>query len=297
MTVYNAISSNKKRTIIIILLFILFFFTVSYIIGRALGYGLSFAGIMLIISGMITFYSYYYSDKFALSISKAKKADKNEYELLYNTVENLCIATGIPMPKIYIMYDVSPNAFAAGRDPKNSIICVTTGLIDKLKKVELEGVLAHELSHIKNYDTRLMGVVSVLVGSIAILSDIFLRLSWSRQIGKSSRGKGGGILVLVAIIVAITSPIIATLMQLALSRRREYLADADGVLITRYPEGLASALEKISDYKGSVKNVNLATAHFYIENPFKEENKKSWILNLFTTHPPVEERIKILRSM
>lgn len=270
--------------------------TVSYLIGKALGYGLTFAGIMLIISGITSFTSYYYSDKFVLSISSAKKADKGEYPDLYRAVENISIAAGLPLPRIFVMYDITPNAFATGRDPRHSAICVTTGLLDKLKFVELEAIIAHEMSHIRNFDTRLMGVVSVLVGSIAILSDIFLRNAFIDRV--SNKGsKNNRIIFFIAIVVAIISPILATLMQLALSRRREYLADADGVLLTRYPEGLAKALEKIHAYNGSVKNASLATAHFYIEDPFGESEKRNWIFNLFSTHPPIQERVRILRSM
>lgn len=278
------------------ILFILFFLTVSYILGKALGYGLSFAGIMLIISGIMSFISYYNSDKIVLAMANAKPADKTNYRQLYTTVENLSIASGLPMPKVYVVDDPSPNAFATGRDPKHAAVAATTGLLSKLKDVELEGVISHELSHVKNYDTRLMGVVSILVGSIAILADVFFRSMWLSD-RNNDRRSGGSIFLVLGIVFAILSPIIATLIQLAVSRRREYLADANGALLTRYPDGLASALAKIAEDKTPLKHASTATAHFYIENPFKGDRAKGFFVNLFSTHPPVEDRIKILRAM
>lgn len=297
MTIYNTISSNKRKTWIIMALFIAFFLTASYILGRALGYGLSFAGIMLIVSGLMSFGSYYYSDKIVLSMSGARPAKKEEFRDLYTSVENLSIASGLPMPKVYVVDDPAPNAFATGRDPKHAAVCATTGILEKLKKIELEGIIAHELSHVKNYDTRLMGVVAILAGSIAILADVFFRSMWFRD---DEDRRDSGIFLLLGIILAVLAPIAATLIQLAISRRREFLADADGALLTRYPEGLARALEKIAADKNLLKSASTATAHFYIENPFKTDVKKrsgQWFVNLFSTHPPIEERIKILRSM
>ncbi len=278
-------------------LFIIFFLTVSYILGKALGYGLSFAGVMLVISGFMSFFSYYYSDKLVLSMSGAKPADENQYPDLVHSVENISIATGLPKPRVYVVDDPAPNAFATGRDPKHAAVCATTGILSKLKSAELEGVIAHELSHVKNYDTRLMGVVSILVGSIAILSNVFMRSLWF--VGDDEDRRSNGIIMIIGLILAILAPVIATLIQLAISRRREFLADADGALITRYPEGLASALEKIAGDKNILRSANVATAHFYIENPFKTDTgrKGQWFVNLFSTHPPIEERIKILRSM
>lgn len=297
MTIYDSVSSNKRKTYLILFLFILFFLTVSYVLGRALGYGISFAGVMLIFSGLISFSSYYYSDKLVLAMSGAHPADKKEFRDLVESVENISIATGLPMPKVYIIDDPAPNAFATGRDPKHAAVCATTGILSKLKSVELEGVIAHELSHIKNYDTRLMGVVAILVGSIAILSNVFMRSLWFSN--DDDNRNNNAIFMVLGIIFAILAPIAATLIQLAISRRREYLADADGALTTRYPEGLASALEKIAGDRNILKAANVATAHFYIENPFKTDSGKrgQWFVNLFSTHPPIEERIKILRSM
>lgn len=280
--------------------FILFFFMVSYILARALGYGLSFAGIMLIISGLITFISYYNSDKMVLSMSGAKPATKEEYRDLYLAVENLSIAAGLPMPKVYVIQDPAPNAFATGRDPKHAAVAATTGILALLKKSELEGVISHELSHVKNFDTRLMSIVAILVGSLAILSDVFFRsMMFGGLSDDDNRGKGNGIFVLLAVVMAILAPIIATIIQLAVSRRREFLADADGALLTRYPDALADALLKIADDKHQLKHASPATAHLYFENPFKTDTgkKSSWIANLFSTHPPISERVKILRDM
>lgn len=301
MTIYNSISSNKWKTVLIIALFIAFFLVVSLIIGRALGYGLSFVGIMMVLSGTMTFTSYYFSDKLVIASSGAKLADKKSYRQLYTTVENLSIAAGIPMPKVYVVNDPAPNAFATGRDPRHAAVVATTGLLDIMKNAELEGVIGHELGHVKEYDTRLMGVVAILVGSLVILSDVFTRtMIWggfSRDDDRNSRGNG--ILMIIALILAILAPIAATLIQLAVSRRREFQADATGSLLTRYPEGLALALEKIAASPHILKRASNATAHLYIENPYKADSKKrtGWLVNLFSTHPPVEERIKILRTM
>lgn len=303
MTVYNAIDSNKRKTFFIMILFIMFFVTVAYIFGQAAGggYGLSYAGIFLIISGLMSFFSYYYSDKIVLAMSGAKKADPHRDSEVIHIVEQLCIASGLPKPAVYIVNDQAPNAFATGRDPKHAAVAVTTGLLSILKRSELEGVIAHELSHVKNYDTRVMGVVSILVGAIAILSDVFMRSLWFGGLGgdRDDDNKGNQIFMILAIIASILAPIAASLIQLAISRRREFLADASGALLTRYPEGLANALEKIAGDRHVLKSASNATAHFYIENPFKADAHKSrsWIINLFSTHPPVEERVKILRSM
>ncbi|MBI2031118.1 MAG: M48 family metallopeptidase [Candidatus Levybacteria bacterium] len=279
-------------------LFIIFITTLVYIFSKASGYGLSLAGFALVLAGLTSFFSYYYSDKMILGLSGAKQIKKTDNPTLFNTVENLCIASGLPIPKIYIINDNSPNAFATGRDPKNAVVCVTSGILEKLNKAELEGVISHELSHIKNYDIRLMGIVVILVGFIAILADFFMRSLWFG--GRENDQRGGNaqnIFLLLGIVFAILSPIIATLIQLAVSRKREFLADASGVLLTRYPEGLASALEKISKDPVPLKTANNATAHLFITNPFKGKNAKHWLSNLFNTHPPIVERIKILRSM
>lgn len=295
MNIYSQIDSNRFKTWLIIALFITFITTLVYIYGKANDYGLSFAGIALIISGIISFFSYYYSDKMILGMSGAKKIEKKDNPKLFRVVENLSIAAGIPTPNVYILNDSAPNAFATGRDPKHAVVCATTGLIDKLTETELEGVIAHELSHIKNFDIRVMSIVAILVGLVALLADFFLRSMWySGDRDRDSRAQG--IFLVIGIALAIISPLIATLIQLAVSRKREFLADASGVLLTRYPEGLALALEKIGKDREPLEAANNATAHLYISNPFKNI-KKHWFSSLFNTHPPIEERIRILRSM
>jgi heat shock protein HtpX len=241
--------------------------------------------------------SYWFSDKIVLGLSGAHEIKKEENPELYNIVENLSITAGLPMPRVYVMEDPALNAFATGRDPKHAVVAATRGLLQRLNKTELEGVIAHELSHIGNRDILLSTVVVVLVGFVALLSDFFLRFSFfGGHRSRDNEGKGGqlgAVLAIAGIILAILSPLIATLIQLAISRKREFLADADGALLTRYPEGLASALEKISADPRPLAAANKATAHLFISNPFK--GKK--ISSLFLTHPPAEERIQILRGM
>lgn len=305
MTIYNAIGSNKRKTWFLMIFFSIFFLGVAYVLGKALGYGLSFVGFMLIVSGLMNWVSYYYSDKIVLSMSQAQPANEHKHRNLIESVENLSIASGLPKPKVYIINDPAPNAFATGRDPKHAAVVATTGILEKLTKSELEGVIGHELSHVKNFDTRLMGVVSILAGSIVILADFFMRSLWWGGLGGGDKedrngNSGNGIFLIVGLVAAILAPIAATLIQLAISRRREFLADADGALLTRYPEGLARALEKIADDRNVLKHASNATAHLYIENPFKTDSGRkttSFLANLFSTHPPIEERIKILRSM
>ncbi len=249
----------------------------------------------IIFSLLMNFFSYWYSDKIVLKLAGAKPATRDEYFNLYNVVENLAITAGLPLPKIYVINDPAPNAFATGRDKNHAAVAVTSGLLAILNKTELEGVIAHELSHIGNKDILLSTVVVVLVGFISILSHIFLRSNIYRR-GGDRDNRAGGILMIVGIILAILSPIIATLIQLAISRRREFLADASGALLTRYPEGLAGALQKISQVNRPLTRANQATAHLYIANPFGSR-AGAGIAKLFMTHPPTEERIKILREM
>jgi len=242
--------------------------------------------------------AYWKSDSIALTLARAHEAQHDQYKDLYHTVENLCITAGIPMPKIYVIDDASVNAFATGRNPKHATVAVTTGLLARLDKTELEGVIAHELSHVRNYDTLLSTVVVILVGFISIISNIFMRSTLFR--GRSDRNNQNSIFMLIGVITAILAPIAAVLIQLAISRKREFLADASGALLTRYPEGLASALEKISADRPLV-SAQGATAHLYFVNPFKAdgggEKKVSFMAKLFMTHPPIEERIKALRQM
>jgi len=307
--IYEVQSRNKRKSATIVVVFMVFVALSIYILSQAFGIymgyspgGLGYVGIALILSGFMSLGSYYFSDKIVLGISGAKEANKEKYFDFYTTAENLAIATGLPKPKLYVINDSAPNAFATGRDPKNAVICVTTGLLDKLDRTELEGVIAHELSHIKNYDIRLMSIVAVMVGTIALLGDWFLRIQWYG--GRRSRGndnnKTGAIFLFLGILFAVLSPIIAHLIKLAISRRREFMADASAVAITRQPSGLISALTKISKDKEALEAANKATAHMYIINPFKGKQDKramSKLSSLFNTHPPVSKRIQILQEM
>jgi len=290
---YNQIEANKRKSIILMAIFIIVILGIGWFLAEVLDYGYE----MLILAGIFSFFmtlaSYYSGDKLALSASRAKgPINKLDNPYVYRMVENLAITAGLPMPKLYIIDDSAPNAFATGRDPKHASIALTTGIIEKLENEELEGVIAHEMSHVKNYDIRVMTVVVVLVGIIAIISNWFFRINMFG--GRERNEKGGGVLAVIGILMIILSPIIANLIKLAVSRKREFLADASGSLLTRYPEGLASALEKISNYSLPMKNANSGTAHLFISSPF---GKKKYISNLFSTHPPIEERIKELRKM
>lgn len=300
-TAWDQVSANIFKTWVIMFFFSLFVVGVVYIFARGYGFdsasGLSFVGFALIITGIINFVSYFFSDQLVLGISGAKPVSEKDNKELYRLVENLCIAAGLPTPKIYIINDSAPNAFATGRDPKHATICFTTGILDKLNKQELEGVAAHELSHVGNRDTLLMSVVSILVGTIALLADFFMRSMWFGGRSRDDDNRGNQLFMILAIIAAILAPIIATLIQLAVSRRRELLADASGVLITRYPQGLESALLKISGDKEPLEAANRGTAHLYIVNPLKGKDVAGFMANLFNTHPSIEVRIKALREM
>ena len=282
-------------------LFSLFTVVVIYVIAQGFGYGevggLGIVGFALIMAGVMNFVSYFWSDKIVLGISGAKHIEKKDNPDIYKIVENLCIAAGLPTPKIYVLADSATNAFATGRDPKHAAIAFTTGILDKLDKQELEGVTAHELSHIGNRDTLLMSVVSVLVGTIALISDWFMRMMWYGGRHSNEDNKSGAIFMILAIFAAILAPIIAMLIQLAVSRRRELLADASGVLLTRYPQGLANALLKISADKEPLEVANRGTAHLYIVNPLKGQQAIGWFASLFNTHPPIQARVKALREM
>jgi len=295
-TLYTQVDKNVAKTWILITVFLVFIIGLGYVFSYNLNNPTILWFAVIFSSGM-SFISYWYSDKIALSINRAREVKHEENPELFHIVENLCITAGLPMPKIYIIEDASPNAFATGRDKNHASIAVTRGLLQKLNRTELEGVIAHELSHVGNRDILLSTVVVVLVGLVALLSHWFLRFSFwgGARRGRDNRegGQIGAILALIGIILAILSPLIATLIQLAISRKREFLADADGALLTRYPEGLASALEKIAADPAPLRVANQATAHLYIANPFK--GKK--ISTLFMTHPPIQERIKILRGM
>lgn len=297
MNVNAVINQNKLKTWLIMTLFVVFVTTVIYVFVKALGYDISFVWIALAMSTLTSIGSYYFSDKLVLATTGAKPVSRKQFPDLYETVEKLSRDSKLPIPKIYIMHDRSLNAFATGRDPKNAVVAVTSGLLEKLNKIELEGVLSHELSHIKNLDIRLMTIVSVLVGFVALLANIFMRHIWLGAAGRDREERGlGTMFLIIGIIFAILSPIVASLIQLAISRKREFLADASGALLTRYPEGLAIALEKIDKDHISLKTANNATAHLFISNPFKGRDL-SPLAALFQTHPPVKERIRILRSM
>ncbi|MCX8189630.1 MAG: M48 family metallopeptidase [Candidatus Diapherotrites archaeon] len=293
---WDAAAANRRNGAIILFIFILFIFGLVWLINYIFAFGEIFLVLALFIAFIFSFSSYYYSDKIVLMISGAKPVSREENPYLYHLVDGLAIAAGIPKPRCYIIEDTAPNAFATGRNPENAVICVTSGLLSKMNRAELEGVIAHEMSHIKNYDIRYMAIVAVLVGTVVLLSDwMFRAFLWGGS-RRSRESRGGGLIVVIAIIAAIIAPIVATLIKLALSRQREYLADADAVALTRYPEGLASALEKLAADKEPLEAANRATAHLYIVNPLKSDIG-SKVAGLFSTHPPIEERIKRLRAM
>lgn len=295
MTIYSQISQNRVKTYLIFGLFTLIFTGFFYLVGKAYQEGTVYAILGFVIAVSSTVGSYFYSDKIVLTTTRARPAKKEEFFDLYTVTENLSIANGLPMPKLYVIDDPSPNAFATGRDPKHAVICATTGILEVLDRTELEGVIAHELSHVKNYDILVSTVTAVLVGTLALASDFIMRSLWWGRGGKD-RNRNPAMLALLIIAIVLT-PIIATLIQLAVSRRREYLADASGVLLTRHPAGLANALEKIKAYPAGVGSATTSTAHLFFSNPFKKGDRASWLTNLFGTHPPIEKRIEILRKM
>lgn len=271
-----------------------------YFMSVGLGYGLDIVGIALIASGIMSFASYWWSDSIILSLSGARPATRKEFFDFYTVAENIVTGQRMPMPKLYVIEDTAMNAFATGRDPEHAAVVATTGLLSRLNRGELEGVIAHELSHVQNYDIRLMSIVTILVGFVALLSDWLLRMTFigrSRDNEKSS-GQLQLILFIVGIVLAILSPIVAQLIQLAISRKREFLADATGAGMTKNPEGLARALEKIAGDKEPLEAANKATAHLYFSNPLKNHHDAvGWFAGLFQTHPPVKERIAALRGL
>jgi len=304
LNIYDQIDSNKRKTFFFIFGFILFVAFLGWIMGLAFEDQFTFLIMASAIAIFSSVGSYYFSDKMVLAISGAKEIKKSDNPALYNIVDNLCIGAGLPGPKIYIIDDTAPNAFATGRDPQHAVVAVTTGLLQKLDKPELEAVIAHELSHIGNYDIRLMTIVAILAGTVVLLSDLFLRWSfWGGGRGRRRDSKGGGqaqlIIFILAIVLAILSPIIAQLIKLAISRKREFLADAGSAMITRHPEALASALEKLTRDTEPLEAANKATAHMYIINPLKEHegSNRAWFASMFMTHPPISERVAALRKM
>ena len=294
---FEDIQKNKMKSWFIVLLFLVFISFIVYYICLALDLGPTSIIIAMIFSIATTWGSYYYSDKIVLSLNKARPATEEENLRLVNILEALVVSSGLnAMPKLYIVEDSQPNAFATGRNPENAVICLTTGIIDKLDKYELEGVIAHELSHIKNYDILLSTVISVFVGLVVILSDFFSRWMFRSSRRDNDNNSSSAIFALIAIVFLILSPIFATLMQLLISRKREYLADASAVELTRNPDGLINALIKISSDDEPIETANKSTAHLYIVNPFKEKRNKSKD-NLMSTHPSLENRINALRNI
>lgn len=292
--IYSQITTNKRKTALIILLFIVFILAIGWVIGEYIRDPVAAIGVALAIALFQTAISYYAGDKVAIWTSGARPASREEAMQLHRQIENLAITAGIPKPKIFLINDPAINAFATGRDPKHASVAVTTGAIEKLEDEELEGVLAHELSHVKNYDIRVMTLVILLVGTIALLADMFFRMRWLGVGGsRDDRDRGGNPLMIVGLVLIILSPIIARLISLAVSRKREYLADASGALLTRFPDGLARALEKIKADGRPLARASNATAHLYISNPFSGRR----LTTFFSTHPPLEERIKLLKQM
>src|ERR671938_81304 len=300
-TFRERIARNRRNSLLLIAAFLAFVTIFGYIIGfawlgdptRAL-FGLALALVVGVVSGLV---SYFAGDKMVLAASRAREITHDDAPVLFNVVEEMSVAAGLPMPKVYIIDDTAPNAFATGRDPEHASVAVTSGLLEKLNRDELQGVIAHEMSHVGNFDIRYAMLVGILVGTTVLISDFFLRGLW---FGGGRRREGGGgqaqlIMMIIAIVLAILAPLFARLLQLSISRQREYLADATAVKLTRNPKGLADALQKISDDREVLEAANRATAHLYIVNPIKRFEKRS--KGLFSTHPPIEERIMILRAM
>lgn len=297
LNVYEQIDRNKQKSLLVMVFFTIFVVLIAWLFTQVAEYDLGLVGLALIFSGVISFSSYWWSDKIILSISRAKPASRKGNFNFFTVTENLAMASQIPMPQLYVIEDTAPNAFATGRDPEHAVVCATTGLLAKLSRTELEGVIAHELSHVKNYDIRLMSLVTVLVGMISLLGDWFLRgMGLRRKQDKNSQL--GAIVFAIGLVLILLSPLIARLIRLAISRRREFFADASAAMLTRYPEGLATALEKISADQEPLEVANKATAHLYIANPLKNRHDSiGWFANLFNTHPPVNQRIEALRQM
>ena len=298
-SIYTQADSNTRKTWFLITGFLVFVIVLGWLFGYLLeSNAILYFAVFLSIA--MSFGSYWWSDKLVLSMTRAKPIEKKDNPELYRIVENLCITAGLPVPKIYIINEAQLNAFATGRDKKHAVVAVTRGLLEKLDKMELEGVIAHELSHIGNKDMLLGTMIVVMAGIVALLSDFFLRISFwgGGRRGSRDNDRAGALLLILGIVAAVLAPLAATLIRLAVSRKREFLADADGVLLTRYPEGLASALEKIDTDVTPMRVANNAMAHLYIDSPFNEkQSTSSWFVKLFSTHPPIEERIKALRDI
>jgi heat shock protein HtpX len=295
---YEQIAANKRKSALLVVFFILVIFGLAWTFDQLTNMGTPGLIAAVLFALFSAWGSYYASDKITLAISKARPASKEEFPYLVNVVEGLAIAAGIPQPKCYVIDDTAPNAFATGRDPAHSVICVTTGLLEKMNRAELEGVVGHEMSHIRNFDIRLMTLVVVMVGIIALLSDWILRsfLWGGRGVKRASKDKGAGAaLIVIGLLLAVLAPLIASLIRMAISRKREFLADASSAQLTRYPAGLASALRKIGADTEKLEAANKATAHLYIANPLLDHGGR--VNKLFSTHPPIEERIAALEKM
>ncbi len=299
MTLYSYAESNIRKTWLYLAGFFVLLIGLGWLFS-AYYKSPTILWFAVLLSTAMSVASYWFSDSIALSMSGAKPIKKEDNPELYRIVENLAITAGLPTPAVFIINDAQPNAFATGRDPKHAVVAVTTGLLERLERAELEGVIAHEFAHIGNRDVLLATVIVVLVGIVALLSDFFFRITWYGGRGRSrddNRGQLGVLLLVVSIVAAIVAPLAANLIKLAISRKREFLADASGALLTRYPEGLAKALEKISAFSGQLRAANHATAHLYIASPFRGKESVGWFQKLFTTHPPIAERIAALRGM
>lgn len=300
---YERIASNVRKTWALILVFIAFVLVIGWVFGYFLDIGWWGLAGAVTFAIVMTWGSYFASDRIALSMSRAQPADRDQYNRLHNIVEGLSLAAGMPKPRVYIVQDQAPNAFATGRNPEHAAIAATTGLLEKLDRDELEGVIAHELSHVKNRDTLVMTIAVTLVGVIVLLADWLLRAMWWG--GGRGRDRGGNPLALLGLVLLIVSPIVAQILQFAISRQREFLADADGVFLTRYPDGLINALEKLRADQTVVRSASRATAHLWIESPIarraheggaRTNRQGAWLNRLFDTHPPLETRIEALRS-
>jgi heat shock protein HtpX len=301
--VYQQIASNKRRSAVLVFAFVLLVGLVGLVVGQLIGGGPLASIVALVIAAVMAFTSYWKSDSIALAVSRAVPADPTTYQRLHNLVEGLCIAGGLPKPKVYVINDPAPNAFATGRNPQHAAIAVTTGLLEKMNRVELEGVVAHELSHIRNYDILVSTIAVTLVGSIALMTDLAIRMMWwngGRSSRDGDRNNGSNPLALFGFVLLILAPIIAKAMQAAVSRKRETLADISACQMTRYPPGLISALEKLRADTTTTHSASMATAHMWIEQPLsgvRDGGKLSFFHRMFDTHPPLEERIALLKDL
>ncbi len=300
---FDLIRANRRKSVLLVAGFVAFLMLVGAAVGLLVGHGVAGTVIALVISGVIAFTSYWKADSIALAVSRARPADPQEYQRLHNLVEGLCIESGLPKPRIYVVDDPAPNAFATGRNPRHAAIAVTTGLLEKLNRVELEGVLAHELSHIRNYDILVSTLAVTLVGGVAILTDVAIRLMWwngGRVPREGDRSDSNNPLAIVGFMLLLLAPLVAKAMQAAISRRRETLADVSACQMTRYPPGLISALEKLRDDVTVTHSASTATAHMWIEQPMSgvgDRGRLGGVHRMFDTHPPLEERIALLREL